>query len=80
MKYADYYTALSPDGKRALARRLKTSVAYLSQLATGHRKAGLKYLLLISRATDGAVTPIELRPDCGALTDFNVPDVDDAAA
>lgn len=66
MKYTDYYASLSAAEKRELAERLDTSVAYLSQLASGHRRAGASILLRIEAATDGQVSPQEMRSDQAA--------------
>lgn len=38
VSFSDYWSGLDADGKRDLAQRLYSSVAYLSQLAHGHRK------------------------------------------
>ncbi|MEW8178589.1 MAG: YdaS family helix-turn-helix protein [Candidatus Thiodiazotropha endolucinida] len=54
---------MSADEKAAFAERAKTSVAYLSQLANGHRKAGLKTVHAIEQASNGSVTGHDLRPD-----------------
>ena len=40
MNFKSYWSGLSPEAKTALAERASTSVAYLSQVAHGHRKAG----------------------------------------
>ena len=37
-----FWTSLDANEKRALAKKAKTSVAYLSQIACGHRNAGTK--------------------------------------
>lgn len=63
MKLKKYLSTLNDDQKRQLATKLKTSVAYLYQLAGGHRKAGLKIMMLIEPSTDGAVTQGDLRPE-----------------
>lgn len=63
MDIKTYYTSLNAEGKRAFAARMGTSTAYLSQLANNFRKPGFKTLAVIERATDGAVTRAELRPD-----------------
>jgi len=62
MLFKTYWDDLPKDEREALATKLTTSVEYLSQLATGFRKAGPKFLLGIEGATDGAVRPHELRP------------------
>ena len=63
MNFKTYYRNLTASEKSALASRLDTSLAYLSQLAYGHRKAGAKFLLRIEKATGGKVTPTGLRQD-----------------
>jgi len=63
MDFRTYYLALSPRDKRRLAKALGTSVAYLSQLAHGHRRAGVRILTAIEPATGGRVRREELRPD-----------------
>jgi DNA-binding transcriptional regulator YdaS (Cro superfamily) len=63
MKFKTYYDNLTAAGKRDLAKKAKTSAAYLSQLANGHRKAGLKTLFVIEAATKNRVTKKDLRPD-----------------
>ena len=60
MKFNDYYATLSEEQKKILARRLQTSPAYLYQLSTGHRFAGLKLIRAINHATDGAVEFYEM--------------------
>lgn len=61
MNLHTYWTSLDPIGKRDLARRCGTSVAYLSQLANGHRQAGLAMCRTLERETP--VTRSVLRPD-----------------
>ncbi|MBI4695538.1 MAG: helix-turn-helix domain-containing protein [Gammaproteobacteria bacterium] len=46
-----------------MAEKLETSIAYLSQLAHGHRKPGARILARIESATGGQVTPADMRPD-----------------
>ena len=50
-------------GRAKLARALKTSEAYISQLAHGHRRVTEGKAMLIERATRGAVRCEDLRPD-----------------
>lgn len=38
IEFKDYWQGLLPDAKASLAKRLHTSVAYMSQIAHGHRK------------------------------------------
>lgn len=42
--FVDIYAAMSADEKRELAIKANTSVAYLSQVANGHRKAGADFI------------------------------------
>lgn len=58
MNFKQYYLNLSPDGKRELAKQLKTSVPYLSQLAYGRRKAGSTFVLEMPAATGFIVSPL----------------------
>lgn len=50
-------------GRAELAEALKTSPAYVSQLASGHRRITAEMAIKIERATNGEVTRHELRPD-----------------
>jgi DNA-binding transcriptional regulator YdaS (Cro superfamily) len=63
MDFETYYTSLSPEAKRDLAEKLGITVAYLRQIAHGHRRAGARVIARIAEATQGAVTPADLRPD-----------------
>lgn len=63
MDIKSFIEPMSADEKAAFAERAKTSVAYLSQLANGHRKAGLKTVHAIEQASNGSVTGHDLRPD-----------------
>jgi DNA-binding transcriptional regulator YdaS (Cro superfamily) len=63
MKITDYLDSLSPKERSEFAERASTSLAYLSQLANGHRKAGLKTVHAIEVASNGVVTGSDLRPD-----------------
>lgn len=47
MTFNRYYRQLSPEGKKRLATRVNTSVAYLSHLAHGHRSPGGELVLRI---------------------------------
>lgn len=51
ISFLDHWQSLSPDGKQALAARLKTSTAYLSQLAHNHRKPSQRFVDLASIVT-----------------------------
>lgn len=50
-------------GRADLAKALKTSPAYVSQLAYGQRRVTGEMAVKIERATDSDVTRVELRPD-----------------
>ncbi len=63
MDMLNFWRELPPANKRKLATSLDTSVAYLSQIANGHRKAGFVLAKAIEDATSGAVTREDLRPD-----------------
>jgi DNA-binding transcriptional regulator YdaS (Cro superfamily) len=54
---------LSPSERADFAAKANTSSAYLSQLAHGHRKAGLKLIHAIELASNGEVGGHDLRPD-----------------
>ena len=47
--FKQVWTNLDANGKRAMARRLLTSYAYLSQLANGHRTAGKHLKIAMDR-------------------------------
>ena len=42
MSFSTYFSSLSARQKKELANKADTSVAYLRQISTGHRNAGLK--------------------------------------
>jgi DNA-binding transcriptional regulator YdaS (Cro superfamily) len=63
MKFKTYFTNLSADGKKELAKSLGTSAPYLSQVAHGHRNAGAGILLRIEKATNGRIKPHDMRDD-----------------
>jgi DNA-binding transcriptional regulator YdaS (Cro superfamily) len=63
MKLAQYMRTLSPDQKRAYAKRAGTTVAYLKQLAGKHSVAGPQMARRLSAASDGKVELHEIRPD-----------------
>jgi len=50
-------------GRARLAARCGTTVGYLSQIAGGHRRAGVPLALRLERGTAGAVCRCRLRPD-----------------
>jgi DNA-binding transcriptional regulator YdaS (Cro superfamily) len=63
MNLADYLLSATTEQHESLAKRAKTKVVYLKQLATGFRKASPKLAKRIEQATAGRVTRQELRPD-----------------
>jgi len=63
MDMKTYLKNLTREEKVSLAEKANTSVAYLSQLANGHRKAGLKTVIALENASDGALTREAIRPD-----------------
>lgn len=63
MNIRTYYDALPVGGRRALADDLGVSPAYLYQMVTGIRPVSATLCRTIERATKGAVTVHELRPD-----------------
>ena len=60
MDMKTYFSGLDPDQKKELAKGVDTSVAYLMQISSGHRKAGLTLALAIEDYTQGQVTAREL--------------------
>ena len=48
--FAGYWAALTAAEKTDLAERADTSVAYLSQVANGHRRAGVKTIRSLTNA------------------------------
>lgn len=60
--FRNFYDALSKDEREALADRADTSVAYLSQIAYEHRKAGASVSARLKSA-DNRITDAMLRPD-----------------
>lgn len=62
--FLDHYMRITTRRERErLAREYGTTVAYLYQLAGGHRRAGAALTLKLERATFGAVCRCDLRPD-----------------
>jgi DNA-binding transcriptional regulator YdaS (Cro superfamily) len=64
MKFADFFRNLTADQKRNMAERLGTSVAYLFQIASGHRRASTDFAQAIS--ADSGVPLHGIRPDVWA--------------
>jgi len=63
MNLQNYIDSLSPEQLQQFADRADTSVAYIKQLATGHRKAGAKSIFNLIEASEGVLTAQSLRPD-----------------
>jgi len=63
MKPNEYWSSLVPEKKKALAVKLKTSVARLSNIFNGHIQAGPAFAKEIQRQTRGKVSKRALRPD-----------------
>lgn len=68
MKLKNYINTLTIDELKSFAVKAETSTAYIKQLASGHRKAGVKSIINIPIASNGKVSAADLRPD----VDFNV--------
>lgn len=63
MELSAYLRTLTPTAREAFAKRSKTKVAYLYQIAGGHRACGPKLAVRIEQASSGGVTKQELRSD-----------------
>jgi len=63
MNFKAYYTKLSRQQKHALAVECKTSNAFLSQIAHGHRRCGESLAIQIEKNTRRLVSCEDLRPD-----------------
>lgn len=63
MNIQKYIAPMTSDELNEFAVKAGTSVAYLRQLASGHRKAGMKSIGGIVSASGGSVSAIDLRPD-----------------
>ncbi|MDH5528137.1 MAG: helix-turn-helix domain-containing protein [Nitrospirota bacterium] len=62
--FLDHYIRITTRRERErLARECNTTVAYLYQIAGGHRQPGAGLTLKIERATSGAICRCNLRPD-----------------
>ena len=62
MLFVDYFKALNKEERKGLAKKAKTTVGYLKQIAWG-KPAGAVMCNTIERETNGVVTREELRPD-----------------
>ncbi len=63
MDIRSYLAPLDAAQRANVAAAAGTTVAYLTQLAGGHRKASHKLARRLQEATGGAVTVHDLRPD-----------------
>lgn len=62
MKLEKYMKSLSREELQEFAEKAETSIPYLKQIASGHRNAGVKSLMMIPPASNGLVTINDLRP------------------
>lgn len=51
-KFKTVWVGLDPNEKRELARQMETSVAYLSQIAHGHARAGKHFTRILVAEID----------------------------
>lgn len=63
MTFEEYYKSMNAKAKSEFARKLSTSVPYLSQIAHGYRKPGPLLAIMIVKATGNKVSKKSLRPD-----------------
>jgi len=63
MDLRSYLDSAQRGERKRLAAVLRTSPAYLSQIAAGFRAAGAELAARIEAGTEGAVRAEELRPD-----------------
>ena len=63
MNLQAYISELSPAGRESFARRIGTSWAYVTQLASGHRRPGARVAVAVEKATKGVVRVEELLPE-----------------
>jgi DNA-binding transcriptional regulator YdaS (Cro superfamily) len=63
MLLIQYLQGSTHEQREFLAKKAKTKVVYLKQLASGFRKASPSLAKRIEQATCGRVTRQELRPD-----------------
>lgn len=63
MNIKKYIKPMDSKELELFAKNAGTSVAYIRQLASGHRKAGMKSIGGIVTASQGVVTASDLRPD-----------------
>lgn len=63
----DWLHSHSDSERSVLADSARTSVAYLWQLAGGHRNASVELVARLNKASKGALTLEGLRPDLAEL-------------
>ncbi|KGC15007.1 hypothetical protein DM48_333 [Burkholderia gladioli] len=62
-KLKSFLAGYRPDDREVFAARCGTTAAFLRNVVYGQRKPGEKLCVAIERATEGAVTRRDLRPD-----------------
>lgn len=78
MRLHEYLNQLPSGGRARFARTIGVSHAYLYQMTAGIRQVPAVRVLPIVRATNGEVTPHDLRPDIYPDPGWLPPDVVDA--
>jgi DNA-binding transcriptional regulator YdaS (Cro superfamily) len=63
MTLNEYLAELPLGGQAQFATRCNISAAYLSQISTGFRAAGIELAAIIERESGGRVSVQEIRPD-----------------
>lgn len=63
MNLKPYINSLDPEGRATLAGKCDTSVGHLNNVMYGYKPCGPELAVLLERATAGAVTCEEMRPD-----------------
>lgn len=74
MDIKTYIKTLTPIERAAFAKGVGTSVAYLYQLAGGHRSPSTKLAQKIETVSGGLVRKEVLRPDVWPLADYRGPE------
>ena len=67
MDLREWLAGASAEERERVAREANSSVAYLWQLAGGHRRPSLEKSLRIEKATGGDLKVEDLRPDLAEL-------------
>ncbi len=63
VKFRDYYYGIPVKRREAFAKRVGVSAGYLKLVAQGERQVGESVAIEVEKASAGAVTVEELRPD-----------------